>query len=399
MNITIAAVSAPSHLNGVSRHAINLCRALLEEPAISRIHFLVGRWQLSMLAETAQLVDARLRLHAVSPANTTIGRNVWYLSDLPRIAYQLETDLVHLAFPSPLRAAAFHCPVVLSLHDLYAFEIPANFGALKSSFARALVRNAVRQANAIACVSESTRAKLSSLLPDCASRACTINNSVVPLGCIARRPSELQQDEQFLLCVAQHRVNKNIPMALQILKRALQTGILSPFARLLVVGVGGPETALIHRAISRLGLEGNVLLLKGLHDAELQWCYQHCVALLAPSLTEGFGLPLAEAFMVGCPIVCSDIPAHRELADETCRLIPFGPHAVEAYCIAIRNALAQPRPRPKPLPHLSSRSVGASFLDLYLKIACQRNQRFAMLTQPKLEIGRADSVGHPPAGR
>jgi glycosyltransferase involved in cell wall biosynthesis len=395
MNITIAAVTAPSHLNGVSRHAVNLCRALLEESAIRRIHFLVGHWQLSMLAETAQLADPRLRVHPVSPANTSIGRLWWCLSDLPLIASQLDSDLVHLACPMPIRASAFHCPVVLTLHDLYPFEIPANFGAMKSSFARALVRMAARRADAIACVSDSTRAELGSLLPDCAAKACTINNPVAPLAYVGRHPAELPQDMQFLLCVAQHRANKNIPLVLQIFSRALAAKILPPLARLLIVGIEGPETPLIRRTISRLGLKNNVLLLKGLHDAELQWCYQHCIALLAPSFTEGFGLPVAEALMAGSPILCSDIPAFRELADETCRLIPFGPNAVESYCDALRDILVLPRPRPRTLPHLSSRVIGASYLQLYTKIACERNQRFAILAQPKLDIGRADSVGHP----
>ena len=51
-----------------------------------------------------------------------------------------------------------------------------------------------------------------------------------------------------------------------------------------------------------------VMLVSGISDAEMQWCYRNCDLLLAPSTIEGFGLPVAEALLAGCRIVCSDIP-------------------------------------------------------------------------------------------
>ena len=34
-----------------------------------------------------------------------------------------------------------------------------------------------------------------------------------------------------------------------------------------------------------------------------------------PSFAEGFGLPIIEALAVGTPVIASDLPAHREIAD------------------------------------------------------------------------------------
>jgi glycosyltransferase involved in cell wall biosynthesis len=42
--------------------------------------------------------------------------------------------------------------------------------------------------------------------------------------------------------------------------------------------------------------------------------YRDCVAVVLPSLYEGFGLPLLEAFVAGAPVVASDIPTVREIA-------------------------------------------------------------------------------------
>jgi glycosyltransferase involved in cell wall biosynthesis len=52
-----------------------------------------------------------------------------------------------------------------------------------------------------------------------------------------------------------------------------------------------------------------------LDDAALLARYHAARWLLAPSLEEGFDLPVAEALRAGLAVVASDIPAHRDLLD------------------------------------------------------------------------------------
>ena len=94
--------------------------------------------------------------------------------------------------------------------------------------------------------------------------------------------------------------------------------------RLVILGIAAHETRKIHRLVSSLSLGESVCFLEGLSEAELQWCYARCEAVVAPSLTEGFGLPVAEGLLAGCRIVCSDIPAHREVGDGLCRFVALG---------------------------------------------------------------------------
>lgn len=50
-----------------------------------------------------------------------------------------------------------------------------------------------------------------------------------------------------------------------------------------------------------------------LSDADLARAYASAQVLLAPSLDEGFDLPVVEALANGTPVIASDIPAHRDL--------------------------------------------------------------------------------------
>ena len=43
--------------------------------------------------------------------------------------------------------------------------------------------------------------------------------------------------------------------------------------------------------------------------------YNSAAAFIFPSSHEGFGLPIIESMKAECPVVCSDIPVFREIAD------------------------------------------------------------------------------------
>src|SRR5438552_6240417 len=165
MKVVIAAVSSNTHMSGVSRHAANIVRCLLTRSEVSSVHLLVAPWEHGHVCEAVARKDRRLRIHSVSVRPGTLARNLWYYFSLPAIAAQLEADIVHIAYPSPVQRHAFHCPTVVSLHDLYPYDIPANFGFPKVFFNRMVLQECLRSVNAIACVSESTRQHLYQRVP------------------------------------------------------------------------------------------------------------------------------------------------------------------------------------------------------------------------------------------
>ncbi|SPE27764.1 Glycosyl transferase group 1 [Candidatus Sulfotelmatomonas gaucii] len=393
MKILIAAASFATSISGLQRHAFNLARCLLLRAEVSNLHLVVAPWQCD-LAQTAGLpTDVRLSIHIADISRSSLSRNLWYYRLLPQLARRLQVDLVHLSYPMPLNAAAFHCPTVVSLHDLYPYEIPMNFGFPKFILNRIVLQQCLRSADAIACVSGATRIRLKQYaLAAVWQKAVGIYNCVEPtlvLSSVCPLPG--LRDEPFLLCVAQHRRNKNIPTLIRTFDRLLHSGEIEPNSRLVIVGMAGPESGRIRRLVASRGLGGSVDLLEDLSEHELQWCYRHCAALVAPSLTEGFGLPVAEGLLAGCRIVCSDIAAHREIGDGHCQFVSLREYAVEALAGAIVDALRKPKGEPIALPQLSAHVLARQYMSLYRRLVLSESHAEDARAAGSLKIGTSES--------
>jgi glycosyltransferase involved in cell wall biosynthesis len=383
MKIVIVAVSSAIQLSGVIRHATNVAKCLLTRSDVTAVHLLMAPWQRESFYEAISRSDRRLHVHSIPIGSGTLARNLWHYLELPAIAAQLEADLVHLSYPMPLRGGAFHCPTVVTLHDLYPYDIPENFGFPKVHFNRLVLWQCLQSAGAIACVSDSTLSQLGNMATQpLLEKAVRIYNCLEPsTSLLTQNPLSQWKGEPFLLCIAQHRRNKNILLTLKIFQRLLRKGAIHPTTLLVIVGMNGPETPLIHRFIDTAGLSERVVLLSGIRDTEMQWLYRTCDLLLAPSIVEGFGLPVAEALLAGCRVVCSDIPAFRELGDsKSCHYVPLGASEEEAFADAICTVLGEPRNMPHALPQLSAPVIAEEYMRLYRKLVLARAN--ASLTLP-----------------
>ena len=65
-----------------------------------------------------------------------------------------------------------------------------------------------------------------------------------------------------------------------------------------------------------------VVLAGYLSDGDLLAVVAGATAVCMPSIYEGFGLPVLEALAAGRPVLASDIPAHREIAEGSATLLP-----------------------------------------------------------------------------
>ena len=66
----------------------------------------------------------------------------------------------------------------------------------------------------------------------------------------------------------------------------------------------------------RLEIAERVVEIEDAPDQLLEALYTCAVALLYPSLSEGFGWPIVEAQACGCPVICTNLPPMPETAGD-----------------------------------------------------------------------------------
>jgi glycosyltransferase involved in cell wall biosynthesis len=405
MKVLIAAAQHSSQMSGIQRHALMLTRALLQQTSISQIDLVVAPWQKDLFEPLENLSPTRVRVHVAGMSRGVIGRNIWYYSHLPTLLQNLRSDVLHLSYPVPVQRTRIAVPIALTLHDLYPYDIPENFGFPKVFFNRIILQQCLRSVDAIACVSDATLSRLQSLVHhSVAQRAIRIYNSAEPSRSWSdTSPVPDWRGEPFILTVSQHRRNKNVSLLIRVFNALLRGERLHPHTKLVVVGIEGPETPRLQKLVADLKLLRNVVFLQGVTDDELQWCYRHADLLVAPSRIEGFGLPVAEGLMAGCRVVCSDIPAFREIDSEHSTYFSLQGDCEKNLQDAMSSALDLPDITPIPMSQFSSARIGAEYVRFYRQLleegTCSMSSSPLMRSTSNLWNGDGEASTPRPATR
>jgi len=308
---------------------------------------------------------------AVDASYGAIARNIWYLRQLPSVARGYRPDIVHLSFPVPFNSHRFDYPVVTSLHDLYPYDIPANFGWSRVLFNRMFLGQCLRCSSSVVCSSEFTLERLRLFLPNIASSKVLRIYQAVEFGSVKNQKLAAPEinGRPFLLAVAQHRKNKNLELLLKGFGDLRERGSQWEEMALLIVGSSGPETSRLKRIVGQLSLQDHVVFRAGVTDPELSWLYANCEMLIAPSTIEGFGLPVVEALQCGARVLCSDIPAFREVAGNDAHyfdLRSLSPAKTLANAAIVTRQ--DPAKQPEGLDRFSAESIANQYISLYSKL-------------------------------
>ncbi len=214
--------------------------------------------------------------------------------------------------------------LVATLHDATHLVRAHEYGSATALYYRLVVRPRLRRARAILTVSSFARAELAERL------ALPLTSfEVVPEGVDARfRPPSREERERarrvlglparYLLAVGNAKPHKNLRWLVA----------LSPRLPVPLVVLAGPDTGTLHLPEGVQGLEH-------VEEDLLPALYGGAEALLLPSVHEGFGLPVLEAFATGCPVVAARAGALPEVVGEAGLLL--APTDTEAWLEAVRR--------------------------------------------------------------
>lgn len=347
MHVVIAALHRPTKPTGVCRHAVNLANCLSDKADIAKITLLIGSWQKNYFARVFNILSQKIEIKTIDIKNSSTSRNLWFLFGLPKVTNRLNADLVHLSFPLPVLRNLFNSPVVATIHDFYPYECPENFGYPNVLFNQWFLQQCIQNSDGLACVSNTTLGQLEHYFPKAFSDKNTsvLYNYVDFEDIQAAIPASQQpyEHQPFILCVAQHRKNKNLDLLVQAYADLLKKNSLPDQTRLILVGSAGPESQNLNTLSQKLGVDKQMHMLSAISDRELCWLYENCLLFAMPSSTEGFCIPLVEALSRSCHIVCSNIPIFRELGLTECVFFNLTGNAVTNLSAAIKRAAKKPK--------------------------------------------------------
>jgi glycosyltransferase involved in cell wall biosynthesis len=257
-----------------------LCRSLSSIEGIEAT-LAIGSWQENYFREVFDTCS-HSHLMSVDLRNDPFSRNSWYTTKLPAIARDLKADIVHFAYPVPF-GRKFHCPTVVTVHDLYAYEVPRNFKFAAAN--RAFLNISLRSCDAIICISRTTLEGLTKFVPEVAKTRllAQIYNPIYPPETIAtQEPIADLQSGRFLLSVGQHRPNKNLDLVQQTFAALRINARIPSDWRLVIVGAAGPQTTRLRSLARKLGLVDHIIYLSSITESQLAWLYMNCAVAVFP---------------------------------------------------------------------------------------------------------------------
>jgi alpha-1,3-rhamnosyl/mannosyltransferase len=207
-------------------------------------------------------------------------------------------------------------PALVTVHDLQPIVRPHDFGRVKGAYLRRRLGAAASKAKVVVVVSEYVR-RLAidqwDLAPDRVAR--------VPAPLIEPIEPPRSADEReapFFVYPAITHPHKN---HLLLLRSFAAVAAVRDDITLVLTGGEGTMEGEVRQEIARLGLERRVRRAGRVPQAELDRLLSGATALAFPSRHEGFGLPVAEAMALGCPVIASNVTALPEVVGQAGLLV------------------------------------------------------------------------------
>lgn len=348
MRITIDASAMLPPRTGVGNYVYHLVRNLLELDQNNRYTLFLNSLRRPTPDEEWLRPRPRMRLRRCRIPGAWLHR-AWRRMHWPPLeVFTGPSDIIHA--PAAILPPASQARRVITIHDCYFMRRPDLAHAMGGRYMRATLPGRARLADAVICVSDFTRREAIECLQLDPAKTHVVHHGVDPetfhpirdgdpaLENVRRR---LNLPSQFVLSVATLEPRKNLESLLRAM--ALLRDRMQDPPKLVCVGGQGFRTSAIYKTYRELKLANDVFFTGYVPDTDLPGLYNLALALVEPSLYEGFGLPVLEAMACGTPVIASQVEALREIAGEAAVFFP--PTAADTLAEAIRAMAESPAHR------------------------------------------------------
>jgi glycosyltransferase involved in cell wall biosynthesis len=230
-------------------------------------------------------------------------------------------------FVDELGAKPFVLTIFDMIHELFPDDYPL------TDKIRAQKKFLAERANFIIAISENTKRDIVKLLGVSSEkiRVIYLGSSLVADGRL--RDKDFGAPHRYILFVGKREGYKNFRTLVGAFEKlSVQMGDVH------LVCAGGGQFSRSERTLFReRGLLDRVMYFDGSHEV-MTHLYMNAAAFVFPSLYEGFGIPVLEAFACQCPVILSATSSLPEVAGEAA--IYFDPLSEHALLEALKTVLS-----------------------------------------------------------
>lgn len=283
--------------SGLGQVCLHLGNELVRQrPSEWKLTFLVPKGKTGVFGDSVAYIEASWQRKLLIPGQY----DVWHC---------LHQDSVYL--PNPLMNKS--AKLMLTIYDLNFLE-RADYSAAKKERKLARLQRKINKASLLTAGSGFTASVVKSHLHipdttpfDVVYTGVAVDPKNTPSALPDTSPLHDFTQSPFLLFVGVIHPKKNVHTLLPLLEAF-------PDYRLVLAGPDRhPYAQHIREQAEKLGVADRLLLAGSVEESTKLWLYAHCEAFLFPSLTEGFGLPVAEAMTFGKPVFISNLTSLPEV--------------------------------------------------------------------------------------
>lgn len=283
--------------SGLGQVCLHLGHELVRQrPADWSLTFLVPKGQTGVFGDSVNYIEASWQRKLWIPGHPGGGTyDVWHC---------LHQDSAYLPGKAPL---------ILTIYDLNFLE-RADYSAAKKKRRLDKLQRKINKATLLTAGSAYTASvvrehlKVPAELPmEVVYTGVAVDPGKAPAELNSQSPIKSFSQSPFFLSVGVIHPKKNVHTLLPLLEAF-------PDYRLILAGPDRHAYAQhIREQAQKLGVADRLLMPGPVDEATKLWLYAHCEAFMFPSLSEGFGLPVAEAMTFGKPVFSSNLTSLPEV--------------------------------------------------------------------------------------
>jgi glycosyltransferase involved in cell wall biosynthesis len=268
---------------------------------------------------------------------SSIKRVIWLSTIFPRLLGKHDVDTIYNTVPEGLVWCDSRLQQVITVHDLLPLRYPEHYPRLSYYF-RFVLPMVIRQCSAIVCDSAATREDVIRMFgrPHCSMAVVPAGFNTKLFHPVSSGSEPIDVSVPYFLFVGDMRPYKNVARALSAF-----AGILEANVRFVIVGnTNTRDSVPLVNLVEQLHLQKRVIFTGYASDEEVARLYRGALALVFPSLWEGFGLPPLEAMGSGCPVITSNVASLPEVCGDAVEYVD--PTSIDDIRWAMERVIREP---------------------------------------------------------